>query len=76
MSDVPVAEIILNEPRIVIAIREIVAGRVAEHVGMDVETQLGAFARLGDEVYEGNEANYVRDQLHGVAPRRNERALL
>jgi len=38
MSDVPVAKVILNEPRVMITIRQIIAGGVPEHVGMNVET--------------------------------------
>ena len=52
VSDIPVAEIILNEARIVISVGQVVPGGVAEHVRINMKTQLGAFASFCDEVIE------------------------
>jgi len=52
MGDVLVAEIVLNEPRIVAAVGEVIAGRVPEHVGMDREGETGPLACLSNKVID------------------------
>src|SRR5512135_3114032 len=73
VSDVPMAEVILNEPRVVLVIGQIVAGGVAQHVGMDVETELGAFASLLDEVVDclsSHRAAFAEEEIRrgGISP--------
>lgn len=50
MLNVPVPQVVLNRPRVVSLVGELVADRMPEHVRVDREGKFRLLARSGDEL--------------------------
>ena len=53
MLNVSVPQVVLNRPRIVTIVRELVAARVAQHVRMHGEAEPGGGARAREDLADG-----------------------
>lgn len=52
MRDIAVSEIILNQARIVTLIRQIIAGRMPQHMRINFEIKFRSFADLLDQIID------------------------
>ena len=58
MLDVPVAEVMLQGPRVMAIVGELEATRMTKHVGVDREWHLGSLADALDEAVEANRTDW------------------